>query len=115
MNATQSFAVGISAAQRLLSSVLRWLLPYNRTLGCITRCNLSRCVSFRPSTASAGFLPPGIFDAMKDSPVAVCGARIVYLQLSKQAFAFTTSSAFRRFLRDKFNLRGNRSRFLSCG
>jgi hypothetical protein len=54
---------------------------YNRTLGCITRCNLCRGASlFRPSTASAGFLPPGIFDAMKDSPVAVCGARIeIYL------------------------------------
>jgi hypothetical protein len=51
---------------------------------------------------------------MKDSPVAVCGARIGDTQLSKQAFVFDLKR-LQMISRDKFNLRGNRDRFLSCG
>jgi uncharacterized protein with NAD-binding domain and iron-sulfur cluster len=83
------FAVGISAAQRLLSACPPLAAaPITERWGALRGVT---CVAvrlfFRPSTASVGFLPPGIFEAMKDSPVAVCGARIGNIpQLSETGF-----------------------------
>jgi uncharacterized protein with NAD-binding domain and iron-sulfur cluster len=83
------FAVGISAAQRLISAC-----PPLAAAPQTERWDALRAVTcvavrlfFRPSTADSGFLPPGIFEAMKDSPVAVCGARIGNIpQLSETGF-----------------------------
>lgn len=83
------FAVGISAAKRLLSACPPLAAaPQTERWGALRAVT---CVAvrlfFRPSTASSGFLPPGIFEALKDSPVAVCGARIGDIpQLSETGF-----------------------------
>jgi hypothetical protein len=109
------FAVGNKCSQRLLSASSAGCCPI-RTLGCITRCNCVAVRLFSPIDCWCGFLPPGIFDAMKDSPVAVCGTYRRYASaLRNRLLHLRPPAASRRFLRDKFNLRGNRSRFLSCG
>ena len=72
------FAIGITAAQRLVSScpplaaaphTSRW----NRLRG--VTCVAIR-LFFQPSSSSSSLLPPGIAEAMTDSPVAVCGPRV---------------------------------------
>jgi uncharacterized protein with NAD-binding domain and iron-sulfur cluster len=99
------FAVGITAAQRLLAACPPLAaVPQTKSWSALRAVT---CVAvrlfFRPSGLS--LLPPGVSEAMQDSPVAVCGARIgdipqlaetgfcIYdLQRLQDEFSVTTNS-----------------------